>query len=448
MTAQKDTTEARPPRVAYVVSRFPAITETFILYEILELERRGFTVDVFALLQHHDAVRHREAEVVVQRTCYGRGLSLSVLAAHLHYLTRSPGAYVGALWAALAGNVSSPEFMFKAFFVFYQTPRFARVMEVSGVEHVHAHWATHPALAAFIIQRLTGLPYSFTGHAHDLYMERAMLGEKIAEARFVVTISDFNKRLLETLYGSAAAAKTMVIHCGIDSDVFNPKARPAGPASRPIVLLCVASLRDYKGHSYLVDACRMLSERGVDFSCLLVGEGNQRPALEAQIEAAGLTGKIQLLGAQSRDRVSELMNQCDAMVLPSIITPGGQMEGIPVALMEAMATERPVVATRISGIPELIEDGVTGMLVPEKDAVALANALERLAREPEFGRRLAEAGREKVLREFSLRANAGLLSELFRHDWTTGPPVASVAAGAPSHLADQRSGKPGFSTVL
>lgn len=161
----------------------------------------------------------------------------------------------------------------------------------------------------------------------------------------------------------------------------------------------------------------MLHRRGVPFQCLLVGEGEDRPHLEAQIRRLGLTDHVRLLGAQPRHKVSELLQQVDALALPSVVMPNGKMEGIPVALMEALAAEIPVVATAISGIPELVRDGETGLLVPERNAAALAEALLRLYTDRDLGRRLASAGRQLVLREFNLEYSVAQLRALFERDW-------------------------------
>jgi glycosyltransferase involved in cell wall biosynthesis len=412
----------RSRKVAYLVSRFPVVTETFILREILELERHGTPVEIFSLLHQREAVMHEEARPLLSRVCYGSLGVLALLRSHLHYFIRRPRQYLRVWWAAIRGNLKSAEFLTRAVYVLLQAPRFARKMEEAGVEHVHAHWATHPALAAFVIRRLTGLPYSFTAHAHDLYVQRAMLGEKLREASFVVTISAFNRRLLTELYGPEIANKTAVVHCGVDPSSFaSPRVRMRRAGSE-VTFLCVASLRDYKGHRYLIDACTQLAEQHLPFRCLLVGEGEERPNLETLIQRRGLEDRVKLLGAQPQDRVRELLRACDAVVLPSVVTDYGKMEGIPVALMEALAAERPVVATRISGIPELVEDGVTGLLVPERDPLQLSRALQRIAHEPLLGSLLASAGRRKVMRQFNLSANTEALVQLFSHDWSQGPP--------------------------
>ncbi|HME91546.1 MAG TPA: glycosyltransferase [Myxococcaceae bacterium] len=405
-------------RIAYIVSRFPVITETFILYEMLELERRGIRVEVFSLLRQREEVMHREARDLVRRAHYGQLRSIPLLIANLRWLLRRPSAYLRAWFQAIKGNWGSWGFLARAVFVVMQSAWFAEVMEKSNVDHIHAHWATHPTLAAYVIRRLTGLRYSFTTHAHDIYIERPMLAEKIREASFVVTISEFNRQLLRRLYGKLASDKTVIVRCGVDPTVFLPPQRALRSGAEILTIVCVASLQDYKGHRYLIEACGQLRERGVPFRCLLVGEGRNRPAIEAQIARLKLCDQVTLLGRQSRDRVSQVLANSDALAMPSVVTGNGMMDGIPIALIEALATELPVVATAISGIPELVEDGRTGLLVRQRDAGALAEALIRLYENPNLGRRLARAGRERVLRDFNLKRNVSRLCQLFAQDWS------------------------------
>ncbi len=406
------------------MSRFPTINETFILYEILELERLGLQVEIFPLIRQQEQVVHPEVEALVERTHYSRVLSSQVLAAQLYWLRKRPRAYFNAWYQSLRGNIRSLGFLARALFVVPQAALFARQIEALEVEHVHAHWATHPTLAAYVVHRLTGTPYSITAHAHDIYENRTMLDEKIRQASFVVTISQYNLQLLSELYGSTATNKTVVIHCGIDPYVFQPRSDMS--RSTPFTIVCVASLRDYKGHPYLIEACAELAAQGLSFQCLLIGEGEDRPKIEAQIAQLGLNSYVSLLGHQPRNRVSELVAEADVVVLPSVTTNSGKKEGIPVALMEALASEKPVVATEISGIPELIEDGHSGILVPERNAQLLAEALFKLYNDPELGRRLGVAGRNKVLNEFDLRQNTARLSSLLLQDWT------SEAAASPA----------------
>ena len=399
------------------MSRFPKLSETFVLYEMLELERIGVRVEVFPLVREREVTMQPGAEEFVARAHDVRLASRPVLAAQWYWLRRRPRRYLATWGRAILGNARSPKFLVRSLAVVPLGAAFARRIEALDIDHVHAHWATHPALAAWVIGRLTGRTYSFTAHAHDIYVERPMLDEKLRGAAFAVTISDYNLRLLTGWYGRLAD-RVEVIHCGVDAAVFRPRpasAAAAGgaPADEPYDILSIATLQPQKGHAVLVAAARRLVERGVAIRVRMVGEGEERPALEAAIAAAGLTDRVLLLGRQPRDRIAELLGEVDVVVQPSIVLPNGKTEGIPVALMEALASGVPVVATAVSGVPELVEDGVTGRLVPPGDADTLADALVDLQRDPALAARLAEAGRARVLASFDLRTNTRHLAERF-----------------------------------
>jgi colanic acid/amylovoran biosynthesis glycosyltransferase len=188
------------------------------------------------------------------------------------------------------------------------------------------------------------------------------------------------------------------------------------PANRRLRVVCVASLEPYKGHCYLVEACALVRAAGLGLECLLVGEGPERDAIERLVATRDLGDTVQLVGAQRRNRVSELIATADVFVLPSVVMPNGKMEGLPVVIMEAMAAGTPVVASAISGIPELVEDGITGFLVPERDPPALARAITRLAGDSDLRRRLAAAARERVLADYDRRATTRRLAALIIGD--------------------------------
>ncbi len=404
-----------PLRVAYLMSRFPKLSETFVLYEMLELERIGVRVEVFPLVREREVTLQPGAEDLVRRAHDLRLTSRPVLAAQWYWLRRRPRRYLGTWGRAIVGNVGSPKFLVRTLATVPLGAAFARRIEALDVDHVHAHWATHPALAAWVIRRLTGRTYSFTAHAHDIYVERPMLAEKLLGAAFAVTISDYNQRLLTGWYGKLAA-RVVVIHCGVDVGVFRPRREPADTeprTDRPFEVLAVATLQPQKGHAVLVAATRRLVDRGIAVRVRIVGEGEERANLEAAIAAAGLTEQVLLLGRQPRDRVAALLGEADVVVQPSIVLASGKTEGIPVALMEALASRVPVVATAVSGVPELVEDGVTGRLVPPGDPSALADALADLQRDPGGAARLADAGHARVLAQFDLQTNTRRLAERF-----------------------------------
>jgi colanic acid/amylovoran biosynthesis glycosyltransferase len=405
-------TEAPQPaaKIGYIVSRFPKLTETFVFYEILALETQGITVEIYPLLREHQPVAHPEVEPWLGRARFQPFISLSILRAHAYFLRREPRKYGRTLWEILRHTWGSLNFFVGALGIFPKTVYFAYEMQARGIGHVHAHFANHPTLAALIVHRLTGIPFSFTAHAADLYVDRRMLAVKVAASAFAVTISDYNKKLMVDECGEEARHKIQIVRCGVDAAVFVPAAPRV--ADGPFQIVCVAALEEKKGHRYLIDACRRLRERGVDYVCHLVGDGPLRKDVMRWIADAGLQNHVRVHGPLTRPEVARLLAASDAAVLASHHGAKGRREGIPVALMEAMACGLPVVSTAISGIPELVESGRTGYLVPPRYPVGLADSLQALAADASLRRRMGSAGRKKVLDEFNLHDNTKQLLEL------------------------------------
>ncbi len=406
----------RPLRVGYLVSRFPKLSETFVLNEMLELERLGVQVELFSLIHEHEPTMQPGAAAFVERMTVVPPWSRAAIAAQWHWWLRRPRQLAGVWVGAVTGNLRSPGFLVRALLVIPSAAAFARTIERLELDHVHAHWATHPAFAAWVVHRLTGRTYSFTAHAHDIYVDRSMLDRKLAEAAFVVTISDYNRRRFHDWFGRDAD-RVEVIHCGVDPSVFTPRdpvavGRATG-SERPLEVVTVATLQQQKGHTVLVDAAAILAGRGVPVHVRFLGDGEERATIAGVIHEAGLDDSVELMGRQPRDVVAATVAAADVVVQPSIVLGSGKTEGIPVALMEAMAAGAPVVATSVSGVPELVEDGVTGRLVPPNEAVALADALVAIRADPATTARLAVAGRARVLADFDLRSNTRRLAERF-----------------------------------
>ena len=427
-------------RVAYIMSRFPKLTETFVLHEMLELERRGARVEVFPLLRQREAVQHAEAEALVRRARYHPFVSAATLGAALGFARRDPSGNARMWRDLLVGTWGSANFFLGALGILPKVHGMARDIERLGIQHVHAHFANHPALAALAIHRLTGIPYSFTAHGSDLHVDRRMLPEKVREAAFVLTVSRYNRDLIVDTCGEEARRKVHVAHCGVDPAAFAPgPARTA--AGGGLRVACVGSLEEVKGHRFLVEALRRLAGRGVSLEGHLVGEGPLRNHLAHQIRSAGLEGQVRLRGALPRSQVIGTLADAHMAVQPSHPTAEGKREGIPVALMEAMAAELPVVASNVSGIPELVDDGVTGILVPPGDTGALADALERLAADPSLRRAMGAAGRRRVQEDFHLGRTAdAVLSRIRRlqdggHDRRGLQAPARMKAGDPEASA-------------
>jgi glycosyltransferase involved in cell wall biosynthesis len=356
----------------------------------------------------------------MERAHYLPFLSRAILRSHLDLVRGSPRTYLGTLVSVLRGTFGSLKFLVGGIVFFPKVAHAARLLSEEGVTHVHCHFATHAALAGFVIHRLTGIPYSFTAAGSDLHVDRRMLCRKVAEAAFVVAISNYNRDVIVDECGETGSEKIRVIHSGIDTSFFRP--RHNGRSSGRLRILCVGTLHEVKGQTYLIEACRLLAEAGVDVVCDLVGDGPDRDALRRQIEEAGLNERVTLLGPRTRHQVAELLARADVVATPSVPTKAGRREGIPVVLMEALACGLPVVASAISGIPELAEQERTGLLVPPGDPAALAQALRRIHDDVALSRRLGAAGREKVVREYDAYGNAARLArEIARIDEVDRP---------------------------
>jgi colanic acid/amylovoran biosynthesis glycosyltransferase len=398
-------------RVAYIVSRFPKLTETFILYEILAVQEQGVQVELYPLQREHTTLMHPEAKQLMTTAHFQPPVSWPIIRANLHFLRRKPRTYVKALRDLLRATWGSLRYFAGALIFFLKTVRFAYLMEAAEITHIHAHFASHPAAAAFVIHRLTGIPYSFTAHGSDLHRDRHMLREKTAEAEFVVTISHYNKQIFIDECGEQVRHKVAVIRSGVDTQAFQPRSnyRQDGPPHHPLTIVCIGTLHEVKGQTHLIEACRLLRDKGIDFTCHFVGDGPDRDALSAQVAAAGLGDHTRFDGQKTRQEVIALLRKADILAAPSVPSRDNRREGIPVVLMEAMVSGVAVVASDLSGIPELVENEVSGLLVPPGNPAALAGALEHLYRDPALRQRLGQGGRGKVLREFDLEASAAAL---------------------------------------
>jgi colanic acid/amylovoran biosynthesis glycosyltransferase len=406
-------------KVAYITSRFPKITETFILYEMLAVKKQGVQIELYPFIRERTDLIHPEANQFVDQAHFQPFISWPILRSHLFYLHQKPRTYLDALWKILSKNWGSLRFFSRALAVFPVSVYLSKLMEAEGIQHIHAHFSDHPAAAGYVIHRLTDIPFSFTAHGSDLHRDRHMLCEKTAEADFVVTISEYNKKIILSECGEENIDKVIVVHCGVDTEFFKPRPEyspcPDETESKEnMTIMCIGTLHEVKGQTYLIEACKILRERGVNFTCHFVGDGPDWRCLTQQVTGAGLEDQVKFHGRLTRDEVVRLLRMADVLVAPSVRSKDGRREGIPVVLMEAMSSGLAVVASDISGIPELIESGKTGLLVPPRDEQSLAGALRCLYFNKPLRRGLGEAARLRVIQDFQLDRNASTLVELFK----------------------------------
>jgi colanic acid/amylovoran biosynthesis glycosyltransferase len=391
------TVPAPTARVVYFVSLFPCWSETFIVREILELLGLGVDVRIVSLKRHCEPMVQSDAQSLLDRVIYPRpGVRGAIRA--LGEVLRRPHRAAVDLAQIAGGLLRHPASLIKSLVVWWRTLGLLADLRPLRPTHLHAHWATYPSTAALIASRRMGVRFSFTAHAHDIFVEDHLLAAKMKQAAFCVTISRFNQRFLAAAVSSEASNRTRVIHCGVSpaNYAFAPDGRQQG------LIVAVGRLDEVKGFSHLIDACCLLRRSRVPFDCVVIGDGPQRSTLERQIASHGLADCVRLLGACPQEEVRRYLSIASVFALPSVVAACGNRDGIPVALMEAMACGVPVVSTRVSGIPELVEHESEGLLAEPADAVDLARCIERQLTEPEAARAMAARARYKIESEFNV----------------------------------------------
>jgi colanic acid/amylovoran biosynthesis glycosyltransferase len=391
------------PHVAYVVKRYPRFSETFVVNEILAHEQAGLDISIFALRPSSDA--HFQP-------------ALARVRAAVTYLP-SAGIRVNDFWTSLQPHLDGERLPALAGAAdcdgmeVFQALQLAAALRDGGVDHIHAHFATSAATVARLASRLTGIPYSLTAHAKDIYHEYvnpSALGQKLSDAESVITVSDYNKQHLEREYPDSAH-KTHRIYNGLPLDDF-----PFAPAAvRPPLILGVGRLVEKKGFSDLLAACSILSQLDVEYRCELIGGGDLEAPLRRQIETLGLESRVRLLGPLPSDQVVAALQRAAVLAAPCVTALTGDRDGLPTVLLEAMALGTPCVATAVTGIPEIVQDRTTGLLVPERDPERLAGALCRLLKDRDLAQQLAARGRALIEQEFDIHRNTARLRELFLH---------------------------------
>jgi glycosyltransferase involved in cell wall biosynthesis len=409
-TESSTSTDKRPVRrIAYLVSDYPKVSHTFILREVLQLRERGFDIEVASinLPDSHveDMVADERGEV--GRTYYVKQHGVfGALIAHLHGL-RTPVAWLRGLRFAL--GLGGWNLRQKAYSVFYFTEALmlARWMESHGMKHLHVHFASAAANVALVLKHFAPIGLSLTVHGPDEFYDAPgqWLPQKIAAADFIICIGAFARSQLMHLSPASQWHKFEICPLGVDPDRYVPVRR--SDETRPFTILCVGRLTPAKGQRILIKACRKLHRAGRKLQLVLVGTGPDETDLKAAVARYGLDSVVRFTGALNQTEVHAWYSRADAFALASFA------EGIPVVLMEAMASGIPCVSTRITGIPELIRDGDDGLLVTPSDADELAVALARLMDDSPLRQYLARSGRARVQQKYNLARNAERLGCIF-----------------------------------
>lgn len=395
--------------IAYLTGEYPRATDTFIQREIAALRVQGIEVETCSIRktgpEHHVGSEQIEE---FKRTFYVIATAkspLRLVRCHLKALTQAPGRYFAALKLALATRPPGLKGLLYQLFYFVEAAVLADHLKRRSVRHLHNHIATATCTVAMLTSKMSGIPFSFTIHGPDIFFEPKhwRIDAKIAEARFVACISDFCRSQCMIFSDQKHWNKFNIIHCGIDPEKY--QAETTTDLSVPH-LVFVGRLAGVKGVPVLLDALSQIKADMPDLRVTLIGDGPERADLEIRAQDLGLGAVVSFAGYKSQDEVAETLASADALVLPSFA------EGVPVTLMEAMASGLPVLATRVGGISELVEDGISGYLVPPGNVEALAARLRDLLSDPELRARMGAAGRAKVTADFNQQIEAGRLAQL------------------------------------
>jgi glycosyltransferase involved in cell wall biosynthesis len=422
--------------IAYVLKSYPRMSETFIANEIHLLEKLGLKLRLFSILERRDPQRHAVVDAIRAPVEYLPQVTSLSETPFLLWLSRNGPKFFGSHWRLLnARPINYAQTLFSALRLVFKHRRASwrrpetsfikeflqagaiaeGVLAAGTIRHLHAHFCHSATTVAMFVSRLCDLPFSFTAHAKDIYVSSLNPGDllqtKLRSATFAVTCVKANQEHLASL----SIKKTPIynIYHGLDTRRFAPRDGAAEELATPL-LLSVGRLVEKKGFPVLIEACRLLKERCYKFRCQIIGApGPCERQVVSLIHELGLEDIVALRPAVTQEELRDVYRRATLFVLPCQITDNNDRDGIPNVLVEAMASELPVVSTNISGIPELIDHDVNGMLAPQKDARALAEAIAKLLDAPVLRRELGVAGREKVCRLFDSESNILALHRLF-----------------------------------
>ena len=404
---------AHPHKLAYLAPEIPGLSSTFVYNEIFALEDEGFIVDTFSVHRSGDFSKDTKLQQVVEKTTYlyEKGI-VNILKANLSVFFGQPLRYLCKLVMCLGDIISvidQPKLCVGVLYRFLVGGMLAGELKRKNIEHLHIHFAHIPTDIGMYACAIAGVSYSVTAHANDIYERGWLLKPKIARSKFFATISNFNIKLLTQMGGDPE--KLTIVRCGVNSALFQP--RPYKKRSNPIVFGLLGRLVEKKGTHILIDACAELKKTHSNFVVQIVGNGPLQSSLATQAKKLGLQNEIQFLGAKPHSEIASWLDLLDYFVLPCVRDSQGDMDGIPVALMEAMLQGVPVISSDISGVPELVLHNETGLTAKNGDATDLAKILEQAINESDDSLKARiESAKQHVLNEYDLLANTKRLADL------------------------------------
>lgn len=395
--------------VAYFTNQYPAVSHTFIRREIQALERLGVTITRYAIRPAPGKIYHAEDAEELGKTKHLARVSYSQISTALATaIGRRPSAVLKICYLGLKMGWQSDRGLLRHFAYIVEALILAQWCRADGVQHLHAHFGTNSAAIAMLASIFSGIPYSFTAHGSEEFEKAPLLSldVKLEYAAFAVCVSSYGRAQLMRWSNPKDWHKIFCVHCGLDGNYVQAIIEPIPSTLR---FVCVGRLGEHKAQLLLIAAVRKLLDQGTRCTVVLAGDGPMKPALESAIREGGLQSSVVITGWISNEEVREQISAARALILPSF------SENMPVVIMEAMALGRPVISTYIAGIPELVETGISGWLVPSSDVDALADAISTAAAaSPDQLSKMGSAGRARILEQFDSLKEAHKLRGLFQ----------------------------------
>ncbi len=397
-------------RIGYLLRMYPRFSQTFIVNEVLELQRQGLCLSLASLRKPTDGLFHEAVSRVRGKADYLPETILSDLSkvcrAGWTSFTRRPVDYLRATACAL-GNAGI------GWIDLAQAALVMRWVRKRKIDHVHVHFGTQEATVALLANMIGGLSYSLTLHAFDIFrdnVDRRLLSRKINASQFTITVSEFNRRFILENIPRVDPEKVRVNYNGIDLERFNQTSAQREPG----LVFAVGRLIEKKGFIHLVRAMEHLRDQGCVVQCKIAGDGPELPRLKAEIARANLAPLVELTGPLEQGQVRELMQRATCFVLPCVQAKDGNIDALPTVLLESLACGCPSISTRLSGVPEIIEHDVSGLLVDPGEERALAAGIRRIIEAPDLAARLAVGGRRRAEDRFDVRHNAAVMNDWLR----------------------------------
>jgi len=391
-------------RIAVVVTDFPKVTETFILRDLVEFHKNGHQVRIYHLtnFRKNEILHEFAKETISWAFSQPYLLGPNVIKALIRNIFVNPKIILKIFFQLITSLFREPVLLGKSLFIFPKSLAFTEDMRRWGADHIHAEFAGHPATMAWIASRLSKIPYSVSCHAHDIFLSQSLLDVKLGEAAFIRTISSYNRDFLISKIPKLRNSDFKLIRVSVDTSLIVPTPIPSQPTFN---ILFIGALEKRKGVEYLLKALYEVKDDLKKWHCKIIGGGIEDGRLKKIAKSLHIDDNVSFYGARSFEEISDAMKKTNVLVVPSIVDSSGRTEGLPTVIIEALAYQRPVIASDVTGVHELIKNNETGILVEPENIKAIGSGLIKIKKNPDFARKIAFNGRKVIEEEFDIKRN-------------------------------------------